>query len=919
MIPTNRYPITVKKEEVKSVNEMVKVESNVLKYADKEKMTSGIPQLDEVLHSLRLGDNVVWEVEELNDYRYFAGKFISQGINSGYKCVYVRFAPHEPILGIMEGLEVVKIDPGNGFDYFSSQVHRMIEYYGEKTYYVFDNLSSLMVEWATDELVANFFKATCPYLFELETIGYFCLTRGKHSHSTVAGIRETTQVLIDYYHINNRAYIHPLKVYDRYSHSMFLPHLITEERWEPIFDSGKAATISSVDRKKVLRAGSRGTAPWDTVYTKLRFHYEMGMLDAIPEPEVKALKQELSRMVVGEHPRFSRLADTYLTLEDLLSIRDRMIGSGRIGGKAVGMLLSRSILLSSKNQEEFTEIIEPHDSFYIGSDVFFTFMINNDLFRLRVRLSDSSNMTKEEFEEVEKRFLEGKFPEEITEQFRDLMDYFGQAPIIVRSSSLQEDSYGNAFAGKYRSEFCANQGSPEERLEAFMHAVKLVYASALNPDALAYRRTRGLHYQDEQMAILVQRVSGMPYKQYFFPAIAGVAFSKNLFRWTKRIDPEKGLIRLVFGLGTRAVDRVGRDYPRMIAVSHPTLRPEAGTKVIKYSQWDVDVLDLAERNLVTIPFSDLAKDCNYPALRMFVSVMDDGYLTDPYTNAIDCSHEMVLTFNNLIKNTKFVDIMGEVLRIVEGVYEHPVDIEFTASADQKGNVRINIVQCRPMTTPGGSEQITIPDNIKEENILFRSNMLINEGKVENIEYIVYIDPKEYEMADMDLKKSIGRVVGRINEKIGGMGAAFILMGPGRWGSSNIELGVNATYSEIDRTSLLVEIAREKAGHTPEVSYGTHFFQDIVEEEIIYMPIYPDTKKSSFNEAFFKGSGNMLTDLFPDHEQFKDVVKVINVHETSGGAHAVVIANLHEQDAICYLEKQTGTRTWKLDRLKGQWH
>ncbi|MGD9779330.1 PEP/pyruvate-binding domain-containing protein [Methanomethylovorans sp.] len=900
------------------VNQKINVELKTLKYADKEKITSGVPQLDEILHSFRLGDNVVWEVEGLEDYRYFAVRLIRQAISSGSKCVYVRFAPHEPILQTMEGLDIVKVDPSNGFDFFSSQVHRIIEYYGEKVYYVFDNLSSLMVEWATDELVANFFKATCPYLFELETIGYFCLTRGKHSHSTVAGIRETTQVLIDYYHINGKAYIHPLKVYARYSQSMFLPHLVTGEAWEPILDSSKAATISSSDRRKIIRMRKSGTAPWDTVYTKLKFHHDMEILDTIPKPEITALKQELSRMIIGDHPRFNRLADTYLGLEDLLSIRDRMIGSGRIGGKAVGMLLSRNIILASEKKEEFSGIIEPHDSFYVGSDVFFTFMINNDLFRLKIKLSDSSSMTKEEFEEVEKKFLEGKFPEEIVEQFRELMDYFGQAPIIVRSSSLQEDNYGNAFAGKYRSEFCPNQGSPDERLEEFMHAVKIVYASALNPDALAYRRTRGLHYQDEQMAILVQRVSGMPYKQYFFPALAGVAFSKNLFQWTKRIDPRKGLIRLVFGLGTRAVDRVGRDYPRMIAVSHPTLRPETGMKVMKYSQWDVDALDLDARKLITIPFQNLAKDCDYPGLRLFVSVMNEGYLTDPYTNAIDCSQEMVLTFNNLIKNTKFVDTMGEILRIVEEVYEHPVDIEFTAAVDQKGNIRINIVQCRPMTTPGRSENIAIPDDIKEDNILFRSSMLINEGKVENVEYIVYIDPQAYEIADMDTKRSIGRIVGSINEKMSSMGTNFILMGPGRWGSSNIELGVNATYSEIDHTSLLVEIALEKAGHTPEVSYGTHFFQDIVEEEIIYMPVYPDMKSSGFNNAFFSNSGNVLKDILPDHERFSNVIKVINVREASGGRHAVVIANLYEQDAICYLEKPTTGRTWKLDKLKGQW-
>ena len=165
--------------------------------------------------------------------------------------------------------------------------------------------------------------------------------------------------------------------------------------------------------------------------------------------------------------------------------------------------------------------------------------MNNDLFRLRLQLSRATHISHEEFAEVEKRFLAGRFSPEIMEQFRDMLDYFGQAPIIVRSSSLLEDSFGNAFAGKYRSEFCANQGTPEERLEAFLRAVKLVYASALNPDALTYRRARGLGESDEQMAILVQRVSGMPYKQYFFPSLAGVAFSRNLYAWTRPDRPRR--------------------------------------------------------------------------------------------------------------------------------------------------------------------------------------------------------------------------------------------------------------------------------------------------------------------------------------------------------------------------------------------
>jgi phosphoenolpyruvate synthase/pyruvate phosphate dikinase len=302
--------------------------------------------------------------------------------------------------------------------------------------------------------------------------------------------------------------------------------------------------------------------------------------------------------------------------------------------------------------------------------VFFTFLVNNDLFRLRLEVSKTGKLSWEEFAKLEQKFLVGKFPEEIMEQFRGMIDYYGQAPIIVRSSSLLEDGFTDAFAGKYRSEFCANQGSPENRLEAVLRAIKLVYASALNPDALAYRHRRGLGEGDEQMAVLVQRVSGTPYKQYFFPSLAGVAFSRNLYAWTNRIDPKKGMIRLVFGLGTRAVNRVSGDYPRMIAVSHPTIRPEIGMEIAKYSQRMVDLLNLEENTLETKPFVEVIEGNHYDGLNLLVSEMAEGYLRDWFvTSEGGAENNMVLTFNNLINRTMLVNIIGEILMKLEKAWE----------------------------------------------------------------------------------------------------------------------------------------------------------------------------------------------------------------------------------------------------------
>ena len=873
-----------------------------------ETVKSGIAPLDEVLQGLRPGDNVVWQVDGLEDYIHFVEPFAEQAIRDKRDCVYLRFAPHPPVLKRQAGLETIEVDPGQGFDSFSSTVHKIIHDHGKGVYYVFDNLSTLVEEWATDELLANFFQVTCPYLFELDTVTYFALMRGRHAHSAVARIRDTTQVLIDVYHADGELYIHPLKVWDRYSPQMFLPHLASGSGWSPVLQSGRAAAVSATAHKHLLSLLPASIAPWDSVYRRLIQYRDDGAALLEASPELTALKQELSRMMIGNHPEFNRLADRYFTLDDLLSVRSRLIGSGRIGGKAAGMLLARRILLNEPGEVDFADVMEEHDSFYIGSDVFFTFLVNNNLFRLRLQLARSSHISHEEFEEVESRFLAGTFPTEIMNQFREMLDYFGQAPIIVRSSSLLEDSFGNAFAGKYRSEYCANQGGPEQRLEKFLRAVKLVYASALNPDALSYRRKRGLGERDEQMAILVQRVSGTRYRKFFFPPLAGVAFSRNLYVWTNRIDPMQGIIRLVFGLGTRAVNRVGGDYPRMIAVSNPQLRPEAGIRIAKYSQREADLLDLEADGFVTLPIREIVAACDYPSLHLFVSVMKDGFLQDPFSAHISGPvRNCVLTFNNLIGQTHFVKIMGAMLARLEAAYGYPIDTEFTAFVDSDGKVRINLLQCRPMWLPGAPGSVTLPDHIAPGRILFRSHATISGGVVRNIRYILYVDPKGYaEIPSMDIKKTLGRLVGHLNEHPRIAQGKFLMMGPGRWGSSNIDLGVNVSYADIDNTAVLVELAREEAGHVPEVSYGTHFFQDLVEAQIIYLPVYPDEARCEFNREFFEQSPNMLRDLLPDTERFGDLIRVIDIPAATNGNYAQVVADPESQSAICFLAEEQST-------------
>ena len=161
------------------------------------------------------------------------------------------------------------------------------------------------------------------------------------------------------------------------------------------------------------------------------------------------------------------LAQQYLSLTDMMAIKRWMIGTGLIGGKAVGVLLARAIL--KRTQPRWSELLEIHDSFFIGSDVFYTFLVRNGCWWVRDKQKHPATFL-DGAETARRRILRGDFPDYTVQQFSDTLDYFGQSPMIVRSSSLLEDNFGNAFAGKYDSVFCVNQGPREKRLEDLLSA-----------------------------------------------------------------------------------------------------------------------------------------------------------------------------------------------------------------------------------------------------------------------------------------------------------------------------------------------------------------------------------------------------------------------------------------------------------------
>lgn len=594
------------------------------------------------------------------------------------------------------------------------------------------------------------------------------------------------------------------------------------------------------------------------------------------------IRVDLITQFISDHRPYISVAKNHITMRDAAEIVSRSIGSvsqpGMVGGKAAGMILANRILkptLAAGDPELAAAIDEP-DSYFVKSCVAADYLNRNGLQECHsLKYLDYAAMEKLR-QSLLDRFRRGTFPDHVNDKFMEILRKTEGSPLILRSSSYLEDNVGHSFSGKYESVFISNCGAIEDRFEELVWGIKRVYLSLYGAQAIEYRRDKDLLDHNERMAVLIQKVIGSRYGKYFFPSISLVGFSRNAHCWNSRIRKEDGMLRIVMGLGTRAVERVGDDYPRMVSLSEPELRPEVTmAEKIKYSQRYVDVMNLETRQVETHNFVDLvnrlAGENRRIDLREIVSIVEDDMLKTPIVFPDSLEHgKCAITFDGLLKKRKFPELMKRVLKSVESVYGVPVDMEFVLNGG-----KLYILQCRHLAERAAFEgSVSVPP-ADDEHILFTARRGFSSAVIKDIEFIVYVDENEYAgLPAADRKFDVARVVGRLNRVLAGK--RFILMGPGRWGSSNIDLGVPVRYNDINNALMLIEIARERNGITPEVSYGTHFFQDLVEADIVPLPLYPDSDDVVFNARFFANARNRLADLDSAGAGVENVVKAVNV-------------------------------------------
>lgn len=642
------------------------------------------------------------------------------------------------------------------------------------------------------------------------------------------------------------------------------------------------------------------------------YHLKANGLELPPNRE-KSLRIILIRRLLSSQNEFIKTAKKFIELDDIHGLVNHVIhpvdSHGKLGGKSSGLFLSQQILNKSEFSGDSSRKFLVPKTWYITSDGILNFIKYNNLEDIVEQKFKDIEQIRKEYSFVSLVFKNSAFPSEMLKALSQMLDDFADVPLVIRSTSLLEDQPEAIFAGKYKSLFISNQGTKKERLEELTDAIAEVYASTFGPDPMEYRIERGLLDYDEEMGILIQEVVGQRVGPYFFPAFAGVAFSDNNYKWSGRIEKEDGLARLVPGLGTRAVDRLSDDYPVLVAPGKPGLSVNVTVEdIVRYSPKKIDVINLEKRKLETLDIQELLRQHgrDYPAIHQIVSRIADNHIQQPHRLGMHFGEDnYIVTFNGLIQNTDFIPIIRSIMSVLQKELHYPVDIEFAHDGEH-----FYLLQCRPQSFGRIDKPAEIPHDIPESSLAFTASKHVTNGIVSNISHIVYIDPLKYsELPDYAALTAVGKAVGRLNKIL--PKRQFILMGPGRWGSrGDIKLGVSVTYSDINNTAMLIEIARMRREYVPELSFGTHFFQDLVEADIRYLPLYPDDRGNIFNESFFKESPNILAGLLPESAHLSEAVKVIDVPACTGGHVLKVLMNAEENKAVALFAKPSGTRAEK---------
>ena len=656
------------------------------------------------------------------------------------------------------------------------------------------------------------------------------------------------------------------------NHSQQALHELALEYAERHLDPEEiTAIILLVEKRQLAHEGASLAEDPDTPIHVLRdkirefLDFAPGEASAPPE-DVLGTRAALVRRLLTDQLDFISVAKRHIKVLEFGDVLDHIIASdgnqGRLGGKAAGLILAHSILQRAKEEGRFKGNYKVPVSYFVPSNGILEFIDYNglqDMINVKYKPIEE---VREEFPLVERLFKSGSIPPTIRRGLESMLREFGETPLVIRSSSLLEDRIGHAFSGKYKSLFIANKGPIEKRLADLEDAIAEIYASVFHADPIEYRRERGLIDFQEQMGILIQQVVGREVGRMIFPVFAGVAFSTCEMRWSPRIQRTDGMARLVLGLGTRAVDRTVADYPVLVALRQPTLKAvQRPDEVYRYSQHDVDVVDLREQQ-----FESLALDV-LPVAHRQTAAPDEPDLLD-LSRPADSPHGGHHGPDATRGDGRHLRRSPEVL-VPQRSRGHARSAaggpRRTGGRGVRPRRRVPLHAPVPRAEPGlGPEAGADPVRRRRS----RTGCSPPTGSSRR-------DSSRTSSTWCWSTRATTRSCPRRSGSCGWRPPWASSTGPSPSGDSpswdraggavaaTSGLGIPVSYADICYTALLIEIARQKGSYVPDVSFGTHFFNDLVEAGIGYLPLYPDDRDTVWNDDILLGSKNSLATDRPD--------------------------------------------------------
>jgi len=321
-------------------------------------------------------------------------------------------------------------------------------------------------------------------------------------------------------------------------------------------------------------------------------------------------------------------------------------------------------------------------------------------------------------------------------------------------------------------------------------------------------------------------------------------------------------------------------------------------------QESVDLIDLEANTLKTLPVEQVLRPA-YPVLRYLAQIDQGDYLAPMRILLREGENKnLVLTFDEMLRRTPLAKRMSQMLQILEKHYQAPVDTEFTVRivdpASPRPEVEISLLQCRPQSHLQENEA-RLPQHIDPEDVIFSTQRMAPEGRVSGIRYVMYVAAQDYfALPTPTARAGLGRVIGLLNAAL--KDEIFICVGPGRWGTSTPDLGLKVGYADIYNARALVELTGEGIGLAPEASFGTHFFQDLVESNIYPLAIYLNDEDVVFNHDFFENMPNCLGRFLPDHATWEASLRLIEVASFRPDHHIELVMDDQAGKSVAYLEK-----------------